>query len=116
MMEYFLGFLIGVVITWVILMIVIPIARKLADFSMPPWPETMAYLAVIAALVNAVQLGLGLVNVFAALIVSAIVFFTLLYKWFDIDLWGAIIIVVVSWAVRWFLTMVLLGLLHSLGM
>jgi hypothetical protein len=114
-MELLLTFFIGVVITWVILMIVMPIARKFADFYMPPWPETMAYLAVIAALVNGVQIGLGLVNVLAALIVSAVVFFTLLYKCFDIDLWAAIVIVVISRLVVGYLVIVHSGLLRWLG-
>jgi len=44
-MEYLLSFLIGTVITWVMLLIVLPIARLLADFSLPPWPDRMAKLA-----------------------------------------------------------------------
>lgn len=114
-MEYFINFVIGVVITWVMLMIVIPIARKIADFSMPPWPETMAKLAVVAAGVNLINIALGEVHGLLATIVSAIVFFTLLHKWFDIGLWGAVIIVVVSWFVRAVLFMALAGLLMSLG-
>jgi len=114
-MEYLLSFLIGTVITWVMLLIVIPIARLLADFSLPPWPERMAKLAVIAAGVNLVQIALGEVNEFLAIIVSAIVFFTLLHKWFDVDVWGAVVIVIISWAVRMALFRALMGLLQSLG-
>jgi len=95
-MEYLPGFLIGTVITWVMLLIVLPIARLLADFSLPPWPERMAKLAVIAATVNLIQIALGEVNGFLAIIVSAIVFFTMLHKWFDIDAWGAVIITIIS--------------------
>jgi hypothetical protein len=113
-MDYLLGFAIGVAITWVMLMIVIPIARLIADFSLPPWPETMVRLLVIAAAVNFIQIFLGEVNGLLAIIASAIVFFTLLHKWFDVDVWAAIMIVIISWAVRMALFWALVRLLLSL--
>lgn len=44
-MEYVLGFLIGTAVSWVSLLIVMPIAQRLAEFSMPPWPEALWKLA-----------------------------------------------------------------------
>jgi len=65
--------------------------------------------------VNLIQIALGEVNEFVAMIVSAIVFWTLLHKWFDVDVWAAVIITIISWAVRMALFMAVLRLLQSLG-
>lgn len=95
-MEYVVAFLVGTVLQWVVLLIVIPIAQKLTDFSLPPWPERMWKLAVVSAATVGISLLLMPVNWFPALVVGAIAFFGLLYKWFDIDLLGAIVIVIAS--------------------
>ena len=114
-MFYVLVFLIGTIITWVTLLIVIPIAQKLADFGFPPWPETLWKLAVIAAGVNAASVALDPVHWLLATLVSAIVFFTFMVKWFQIDFFGAMIIVVVSLIVRSVLMIFAMGALASLS-
>ena len=114
-MFYVLAFLIGTIITWVILLIVVPIAQKLANFGMPPWPETLWKLAVISGGVNLVSLVLDPVHWLVGVIVSGIVFFTLMVKWFQVDLFGGIIIVLVGWIVRNVLMMFVLGSLASLS-
>ena len=53
-------------------------------------------LALVAAIVNAVSVGLGPVNGILAWIASSVVFWILMVKWFDVDLFGAVIIVVVN--------------------
>ena len=111
---YSLVFVIGTAISWVTLLIVIPIAQKLADFSMPPWPETLWKLAVVAGAYNGVLLALTPVNIFLAWIAMAVVFFSLMVKWFDVDFFGAVIIVVVSAVVRFVANMLLAGLLMKM--
>ncbi len=112
-MEYVLVFLIGTVITWVSLIIIIPIAQKLAEFSMPPWPETLWKLAVVAAAGNIISVALDPLHHLLSWAVGFVVFWALMVKWFDVDLFGAVIIVVVSW----FLRLVLVGLfLGALGL
>jgi len=102
-MLYVIMFLVGTFISWVVLLIVVPIAQKLADFSMPPWPEALWKLAVVAGVINLVALLLDPVNWFLSWIVAAVLFWVLMVKWFDVDFFGATIIVVISWVVRIFL-------------
>lgn len=99
-LAFALTFLILTLISLITLLIVIPIARKVADFSMPPWPETLWKLAVVAGVVNAISLGLAPVNIVVSWIVATVVFWVIMVKWFDVDLFGAIIIVIVSSLVR----------------
>lgn len=108
-MVFVLTFIVGLVISWISLLIVIPIAQRMADFSLPPWPETLWKLAVVAAVVNALAVALDPVHFFLSWIVGAAAFWTLMYKWFDVDLFGAIIIVVVSWGLRILLLGFILG-------
>ena len=114
-MEYIQHFVIASLISWVSLLIIIPIARKVADFSMPPWPETLWKLAVIAAAGNGVAVVLDPLNTFLSWAVGIFVFFGLLYKLFDVDFFGALVIVVVSWLVRVFLLAALIGVISSAG-
>ena len=100
MTYYAIIFVLGTIISWISLIIVIPIARKMAEFSMPPWPETLWKLAIVSACGNAVAMGLDPINGFLSWIVGAIVFWTFMVKWFDVDFFGAVIIVVVSWFLR----------------
>ena len=90
------AFPIGCVVHWILLLIVVPIAQKLADFALPPWRETMLTLGVVAVLVNALVVGLDMVNVWVSLIGAAVLFWTLMVKWFEVDFLGAFIIMVVA--------------------
>ncbi len=99
-MIYVIAFLVWTLISWISLLIVIPISRKLADFSMPPWPETLWKLAVVAASGNLLAIVLGPVHFVLGWIAGVVVFFIFMVKWFHVDLFGAVIIVVVSWVVR----------------
>ena len=97
---------IGTIGTWLIFMIVIPVARSIAEFSMPPWRETAWKLAVIAVAVNVLSMFLDPVNGFLSFLVCSGLFWGAMVKWFDVDFFGAAVIVMVSWGVR----LVLMGL------
>ena len=99
-MKYLLVFVLGTIISWVALNVVIPIAQKLGDFSMPPWREMAWKLAVIAAAGNLVTIILDPVNVFLSWVVGVIVFWTFMVKWFQVDFFGGFMIVVVSWVLQ----------------
>lgn len=115
MVFYVLSFLVATIITWVILLIVVPIAQKLADFGMPPWPEALWKLAVISGGVNLVSLALDPIHWLLAIVASAIVFWVLMVKWFQVDFFGAVIIVAIGWIVRSVLMIYLLGALAALS-
>lgn len=111
-MEFILLILLGTAITWVTLMIVVPIAGRLAEFSFPGWATAAWQLAVIALVTNAASVLLAPVSGILSMIASAILFWGLLVKWFDLNLMGAVLVVVISWFVR----MALVGMLAaSLG-
>lgn len=115
-MTFLVVFLLGTFISWVSLLIVIPIAQKLADFSFPPWCEALWKLAVVAAAANLAEILGSLASEMIGWIAGAAVFFALMYKWFDVDFFGAIIIVFVSWVLRILLVgWVLMPLLIMLG-
>jgi len=103
------AFLVGTVISWITLLIVIPIAQKLADFGMPPLPQMLWMLAVVALAGNGVSTVLAFVSPFLGMVGGFVVFWTLMWKWFDLDLWGAVIIVLVTWVVRVFLFAAVMG-------
>lgn len=114
-MEPYLELAIGIVFSWITLVIVLPIARKLSDFSLPPWQQTVPRLGVIAAATYLAQFLVGMfAGGFLGSIASIIVFFGLLYKWFDIDVWAAVIIVVVSWGVQFALAAGLIWMLANI--
>ena len=110
-MEYALAFLVGTAISWIGLIIVIPIAQRIAEFSLPPWLETLWKLAVIAGAGNLVAILLDPVHFFLSWVVGFVVFWWLMVKWFDVDFFGAVIIVVVSWVIRILLMALIMGAL-----
>lgn len=114
-MTYVIAFLVGTLISWISLLIVIPISRKLADFSMPPWPETLWKLAVVAASGNLLTIVLDPVHFVLGWVAGIVVFFVLMVKWFNVDFFGAVVIVVVSWIFRIVLISTLGFLVASLG-
>ena len=113
-MIHVLAILLGTIVSWVTLLIVVPIARKLADFAWPPWPEALWKLAVIALAGNVITVALDPVNALLSWAVGGVVFWVLMVKWFEIDLFGAIVIVFVSWIVRVVLMVHLLGALVAI--
>ena len=106
-----LAFLIQVFLQWVVLMIVIPLTQKLAEFSMPPWGEAMWKLAVTAlAMTGAATLvGALIPSGLISWAVSTIVLWILLAKWLDVDGLGIWIIMIASVVVNVFLTILILG-------
>jgi len=107
-MEIALVLLFGAAFSWVTLVILIAIGQKLADLSVPPWPETLWKLAVIAIVYNALAAVLEPVNWLLSIVIGAVVFWTLMVKWFQVDFLGATILVVLS-------TVIQFALLAALG-
>jgi len=112
-MEYVLGFIIGTILSWVLIVLVVLIAQKLADLSVPPWPEALMKLGVIALGTNAVSVMLSPVNVWLSWIAGFGLFLALMVKWFDMDFFGAVVIVLISWVVRLYLVAALMGLISA---
>lgn len=100
LMEILILVLVGTFLSWISLVILIAIGQGLADLSVPPWPETLWKLAVIAAVVDVLTIALPLHPLLTSLIV-AVVFWIFMVKWFQVDLLGAIILVVLSMVIRW---------------
>lgn len=114
-MGYLAAFVINTAVTWVVLLLVILIGRKVADLSTPGTPELMWRLAIIAAACCGVALALESVNEYLGMAVAAVVFWTLMVKWFDVDLLGAFVLTIISWFVKGVIMMVLLSALrHAL--
>ena len=111
-MIYVIAFLVGTLITWVTLLIVLPLAQKLADFGLPAWPQLLWQVALVAAIVNAVSMGLQSVGGVLEWLVTSVVFWVLMVKWFNVDFFGAVIIVVVNLVVRFVVGLMLVGLIH----
>ena len=112
-MQYVVAIVVGAILSWILLLIVIPIARRIADFSLPPWPETLWKLAVVAVVGSTINVVLDPVNTWISLIASFVVFMVFMVKWFDVDFFGAVIIVVVSQFVRYLLYAAIVAALMS---
>ena len=115
LLALLLMFLIMTLISWVSLLIVIPISQKLADFSMPPWPEALWKLAVVAASGNLLAIVLDPVNVVLSWIAGFVVLWILMVKWFHADFLGAVVVVLLSWIFRIVLILALGSLIAGLG-
>ncbi|MCP4378770.1 MAG: hypothetical protein GY794_21660 [bacterium] len=109
-MELLLIILVGTFLSWVSLVILIAIGQGIADLSVPAWPETLWKLAVMAAIPNALVVLLPINEILAGLIII-VVFWTLMVKWFQVDLLGAIILSVLSAAIRWAMVGTILALI-----
>jgi hypothetical protein len=110
-MELVLGWIVACLIEWALLLIVIPIARRLADFSMPGPVEMAWKLLVIVLLKNLVGTGATYVlNMpFLGSIIGAVIFWVGMVKVFEIDFFGAVIIMVVSWVLQYIVVAALLA-------
>lgn len=95
-MGYVVLFAAGTVVTWLTLLVVLPIAQKLADFGLPGWRDLLWQLAVVAVVVNGVSLALAPFSGILSWLASSVVFWVMMVKWFDVDLFGAVVIVAVN--------------------
>jgi hypothetical protein len=111
--EYIILFIVGTVISWLTLLVVMPVAQKIAQFSLPLWPERLWRLAIVAGATNLASVVLTPLSEFLAWIVGAIIFWVLLWKWFDLDFFGAVVIAIVSWFVQILITGVVMAALLS---
>ncbi|MBT3199878.1 MAG: hypothetical protein HN350_08170 [Phycisphaerales bacterium] len=112
-MEILIPLLFGIFFSWISLVILIAVGQNIADLSVPPWPETLWKLAVVACVPNILVMLLPLNPILTGLIVI-VVFWTFMVKWFDVDFLGAIILSVLSMIIRAALLMAIEGLLQSM--
>ncbi len=111
-MVLLIPILFGFLFSWISLVILIAIGQNLADLSVPPWPETLWKLAVIAAIPNVFVILLPL-NPFLGGLIMIVVFWTFMVKWFQVDFLGAIILSVLSALIRMGLLAALAGVLAT---
>ena len=98
---FIVSLLVSTVSTWVTLSIVIPIAQKFAEFSMPPWREAWWKLGIIAFAVCAVELPISLyIHPMLAWPVGVAVLWGFLAKWFDVDGFGLWVVIGVNFIVN----------------
>lgn len=104
----FMQFVVGTVLNWVALMIVLPIAVRIGGFSFPGLKAAAPKLAVLVLATNVISLTLAPVIGIGAAVINLVVFWTAMVKWFDVDFFGAVVIMVVN-------LMVSMGLVVVIG-
>ncbi|MCL2700578.1 MAG: hypothetical protein FWE88_02665 [Phycisphaerae bacterium] len=96
--------LIESILTWILLLIVVPIAHRFADFSLLPWSELLWKLGVTALAVNAAMLPITLyLHWMLSWPIGLIVLWIFLAKWLDVDGFGLKVIIGVTIIVRTFI-------------
>ena len=111
-MEILIFILLGTFLSWISLVILIAIGQNIADLSVPPWPETLWKLAVIAIVPDLLIIALPL-HPFLLNLIVIVVFWTFMVKWFQVDFMGAIILAIMSWFIRAAMLMAIRGIVHG---
>jgi len=116
MAVFFPLFLVACVLTWVMLLAVVWVAQKLADFSLPPWSETLWKLAVISLAMNGPMMFTGFAFLLMGWMVGFVILWILLAKWLDMGGFGLALILIMSVILRPFVIgFFLLSLLQFFG-
>ncbi len=102
-MGMVLQIVVGAVLNWAALMVVIPLAARIASFSFPGLKEAAGKLAVLVLVTNAISVTLSPQIGIGASILILIIFWTAMVKWFDVNFIGAVVIVVLNAIVNFFL-------------
>jgi|GEM_PF-5853516 len=105
---------VGILGEWVVLMVVLPIAQRLADFALPGLIEMAWKLLVIIIASTLTSLGLGHVNGLLGTIGGLVVFWIGMVRVFDVDFFGAVIIVVIRFFVNWLIAVALIAVFLSM--
>jgi len=95
-MEYVIAFFVYTAISWIFLMIVLPIARNIVDFSLPPMGELAWRAAVVAGAGAITDLVLSPISGILALVGGLVVFYGLMYKFFDSGLFATFVIAILN--------------------
>jgi len=113
-MEIYIFVLLGMLFSWVSLVILIAIGQNIADLGVPPWPETLWKLAVIAIVPDLLIIFLPL-NVILLNLIVVVVFWTFMVKWFQVDFLGAVILSVLSWFIRFAMLAAIAGVIQGIS-
>ncbi len=98
-MEYVIAFFVYTLISWIFLMIVLPIARSIVDFSLPPMGELAWRAAVVAGAGVLTDMVLSPISGLLAMVAGFVVFYGLMYKLFDSGLFSTFVIAVLNWLI-----------------
>jgi hypothetical protein len=85
-------FLVMAVVNWALLLVVVPIAQSLTHSTMLPWGEAWWKLGVVAVAVTLVTVLLQSVGILRW-VAEGIVLWVFLWRWFDTEWLGLVIIV-----------------------
>jgi hypothetical protein len=110
-MAMVLGLLIYLVFNWIVLMVVVVIAQRLADFPLPPWVELAWKLAAILAVTILASFLLDRVSPILGWLASAVIFWVGLWKVLELDMFGVVVIWVLNMVLRWILGGILIAAL-----
>jgi hypothetical protein len=112
------AFLLVVLVSWVTLIVALPVAQLLTKFSLPPWGETLWKLAVVAIALSIVSVGLLVwIGSFGMLIdpfVGFVVLWVFMYKWFDAGFLDVLVICIISRVANFAFVKILAGMLPTL--
>jgi hypothetical protein len=95
MFEVVALFVVDLLVSWILLMIAVPIASRLADSGMPSLKDAAWQLLAALAASRLTALLLALLHPWVGWLGGLIVFIALLVKWFQIDFFGAVVLYVV---------------------
>jgi hypothetical protein len=109
-MDLLLPIIITTVILWVFLMIGLPIAQRITqDVSLPPFSETAWKLAVVAIACSVSFILLGHVYWIVSWGGTFLVFWVLVWKFFQAGFRAAVIVYVVTFFLNMITNMLILG-------
>lgn len=100
---------------WVLLLVIIPIAQRLADFELPPAFEMAWKLLLIVVIKNFAGFAAGEISPLwiVELLVTGLAFWIGMWRVFRLDLFGAVVIMVISMLAQRFIMLLIatLGLM-----
>lgn len=98
------------ILTWIVLMVIVPFAQRVAEFGLPPLGEMAWKLMVVVVLANTIEVTFGLAGWWVGWLAGGVAFWAGMYQVFEgLDFFGACIIVVINWVLQWILMMTLLS-------
>ena len=110
-MDYLLYYLVSTAVFYVLLLAAVPLGRKFAEFGFPPWTQAAWKLAVMAAAAAAVSVFTAPFLWFFNIVLVFAVLWFFLWKWFDADALGAVVVTVAVVFLNFALNMVLFAVL-----
>lgn len=87
-------------VSWLSLLVILPVAQAFGSMCLPTWPDRIWRTGIVACAGTWAGMVAGMVHWALAPFACALVLWSLMRRWFDMDAYALVVTAILSWTLQ----------------